>query len=220
MKFARFLAGLVSAILVAAAALAPAAAKDQTSYLQLANVTAVAGSASGHRGPVPVTVVLHVASVDVSSDLCRNIPAVRAAIMALSSRSPIPFSKGKFDSDAVSSAMARDIESAARVKGILRVGFIYGTPKHATDTATDIVDPGNVTGQKETMKSGAAGQNAPCRRIAAPPLDLDWAAADKAHTAKDGEIEPPEPPLRDRNSQRPPKPAPAFKTHPQFAPNK
>lgn len=217
----RILAGLVSAVLIASSATAArAAAKDMTSYLQLANITAIAGSASGQRGPVPVTVVLHVVSVDVSSELCRNIPAVRAAIMSSSSRSPIPFSNRKFDSDAVSNVIAREIEAAARVKGVIRVGFIYGTPKHAADTATDIIDPGDVTGQKQTMKSGSAGQNAPCRRIAGPPRDLDWTTAGNSQDTKEKDVNRPEPPLRDRNSQAQPKPAPAFQTHPQFSPKK
>ncbi len=186
----------------------------------MANITAVAASGSSQRGTVPVTVVLHIATVAAASDICRNVPAVRAAIMATSSRSPIPFANHKFDSDAVSNVVAREIEAASHTKGIIRAGFIYGTPKHAADTATDVIDPGDVTGQKQTIKSGRAGQNAPCRRIAAPPRDLGWATASKVHEPKDKALERPEPPLRDPNARASPKPAPAFETHPQFAPKK
>jgi hypothetical protein len=215
----RFLAGLLSACVASSAATAAfAAAKDPTAYLQMGNITAVAGSGSGQRGTVPVTVVLHVATVAAANDICRNIPAVRAAIMAASSRAPIPFANGKFDSDAVSNAMAGEIETATRIKGIIRVGFIYGTPKHSTDTATDVVDPGDVTSQNRTVKSGSGGKSAPCRRIAGPPRDLGWAAAGKVHETKGKDMEPPAPPLRDPGSQAQPKPAPAFQTHPQFAP--
>ena len=219
MSPARFLAGLVvAAHITSAATAAHAAAKDPTTYLQLANITAVAGSGSSQRGTVPVTVVLHIATVAAASDVCRNVPAVRAAIMATSSRTPIPFAKGKFDSDSVSNLFAGEIETATRIKGIIRVGFIYGTPKDSTDIATDVVDPGDVTGQKQTIKSGKAGQNAPCRRIAAPPRDLDWVAASKIPETKGKE--PPSPPLRESNVQVQPKPVPAFETHPQFAPKK
>ena len=153
MFFARFLAILVGAHVASAATVAHAAPKDSTAYLQLANITAVAGSESGQRGTVPVTVVLHVATVAAANEICRNVPAVRAAIMSTSSRTPIPFAKGKFDSDAVSNVIAGEIEAATRVKGIIRAGFIYGSPKHSADTATDVVDPGDVTSQNRTVKS-------------------------------------------------------------------
>ncbi|MBM3580685.1 MAG: hypothetical protein FJX37_01810, partial [Alphaproteobacteria bacterium] len=119
--------------------------------MQLANITAIVASASGQRGTVPVTVILHVANVAAANDTCRNLPAVRAAIMSASSRSPIPFAQGRFDSDGVSNVIAGEIETAARLKGIVRVGFIYGTPKDTSDTATDMIDPGDVTSQKQTI---------------------------------------------------------------------
>jgi hypothetical protein len=215
MVFSRiFVVSCAAALLAAAPA---AAAKDSTAYVQLTNITAVAASGSGQRGTVPVTVVLHVASAAAASDICRNQPAVRASIMSATSRSPIPFAEGRFDSDAVSTAIAREIEGAVRVKGVIRTGFIYGTPKDISDTATDVVDPGDVTSQKQTMKSGSSGKSAPCRRIAAPPRDLGWTTA-KAQETKDKTMEPPAPPLRDPAPQAPAKPAPAFQTHPQFAP--
>jgi len=187
--------------------------------VQLANITAIVASASGQRGTVPVTVILHVANVAAANDTCRNLPAVRAAIMSASSRSPIPFAQGRFDSDAVSNVIAGEIETAARLKGIVRVGFIYGTPKDTSDTATDMIDPGDVTSQKQTIKSGTSGKSAPCRRIAEPPRDMGWTTV-KVQETKGKNMAPPAPPLRDPATQTQSKPSPAFETHPQFAPKK
>jgi len=217
MVFSRIIVVSCTAALLAAAATAAFATKDVTTYVQLTNLTAVAASGSGQRGTVPVTVVLHVASVAAANDICRNQPAVRASILSATSRSPIPFAAGRFNSDAVSTIIAREIENAARVKGIIRTGFIYGMPKDTSDTATDVIDPGDVTSQKQTMKSGTGGKSVPCRRIAAPPRDLGWTTA-KAQETKGKDMEPPAPPLRDPAPQAPAKPAPAFQTHPQFAP--
>ncbi|MBM3951833.1 MAG: hypothetical protein FJ311_10300 [Rhodospirillales bacterium] len=217
MAFSRTVIFFCGALLTAAAT--AAIAKDLTTYVQLANVTAVAASASGQRGTVPVTVVLHVANVATANDTCRNLPAVRAAIMSASSRSPIPFAQGRFDSDGVSNVIAGEIETAARLKGIVRIGFIYGTPKDTSDTATDVIDPGDVTGQKQTIKSGTSGKSAPCRRIAEPPRDLGWTTV-KVQETKDKNMTPRAPPLRDPATQTQSKPGPAFETHPQFAPKK
>ena len=208
----------ISLMALLTAALAHAQNKDPTTYVQMAGITAAAGSASGQRGTVPVTVVLHVANSSAAGEICRRIPAVRAAIMATSSRSPIPFAKGTFDSDAVSQMFANEINTAIALKAVLRASFIHGTPKHVADTATDVVDPGDVTGQKQTMKSGA-GQTSPCRRIAAPPADLGWTVVAEAPDPRVKAMAPRAPPLRDAAKQPPPA-APAFETHPQFAPRK
>ncbi|MEK7245972.1 MAG: hypothetical protein AAB223_08130 [Pseudomonadota bacterium] len=219
MSSARIIAGLaLAALTLPTAIVAQTKDKDTTTYLQMGNVTAVAGSASGQRGTVPVTVILHVTDVDAAREICRRIPAVRAAIMAASSRSPVPFAKGAFDSDAVSDLVANEINTAIALKAVIRAGFIHGTPKNVADTATDMVDPGDVTGQKQTMKSGP-GQTAPCRRIAAPPADLGWAVAAETRDTRGKGMAPPAPPLRD-GGPRPPSAPPAFETHPQFAPKK
>ncbi|OHC81884.1 MAG: hypothetical protein A3G73_00375 [Rhodospirillales bacterium RIFCSPLOWO2_12_FULL_67_15] len=214
---ARFFVSLFLAALPAAT-VAHAQDKNTAAYLQMAGITAVAVSASGQRGTVPVTVILEVANVPAASEICRRVPSVRASIMAVSSRTPIPYAKGKLDSEAVSAAVANEINTAIALKAVVRAGFIHGTPKHVADTATDVVDPGDVSGQKQTMKSGP-GQNAPCRRIAAPPADLGWAVAAQPQDPRGKGLAPPAPPLRD-GSPRPPSPPPAFETHPQFAPKK
>lgn len=211
---ARFFLCIALAALLTAT-VARAKNHDITTYLQMAGITAVAVSASGQRGTVPVTVILEVANVSAASEICRRIPSVRASIMAVSSRTPIPFAKGKLDSEAVSAAVANEINTAIALKAVVRAGFIHGMPKHVADTATDMVDPGDVTGQKQTMKSGP-GQTAPCRRIAAPPADVGWAVAAQP---RDTRGKGPAPPLRD-GSPPPPPPPPAFETHPQFAPKK
>lgn len=217
MPSARLLAGL-SLMALLTAALAHAQNKDSTTYLQMAGITVVAGAASGQRGTVPATVVLHVVNSSAAGEICRRLPAVRAAIMATSSRSPIPFAKGAFDSNAVSDRVANEINTAVALKAVLRAGFIHGTPKHVADTATDVIDPGDLTGQKQTMKSGA-GQTAPCRRIAAPPADLGWTVAVETPDPRAKALAPRAPPLRDPAKPPPPAP-PAFETHPLFAPQK
>lgn len=220
MSSGRLIVGFTfAALTLSAAMVAHAQKKDTTTYLQMANITAVAKSASGQRGTVPVTVILQVANVAAASEICRRVPSVRASIMAASSRSPIPYAKGKLDSDAVSDTMANEINTAIALKAVVRAGFIHGTPKNVADTATDVIDPGDVTGQKQTMKSGSVGQSAPCRRIAAPPPDLGWAVAAQPQDTRGKGMAPPPPPLRD-NGPRPQSPPPAFETHPQFAPKK
>jgi flagellar basal body-associated protein FliL len=209
---------VLAAFAPSAATDAHAQSKETTTYLQMANITAVAQSASGQRGTVPVTVILQVANVAAASEVCRRVPSVRASIMAVSSRTPIPYAKGKLDSEAVSEAVANEINTAIALKAVVRAGFIHGTPKQVADTATDVIDPGDVTGQKQTMKSGTAGQAAPCRRIAAPPADLGWAVAQTQDTRGKGKALS-APPLRDNGPKLQP-PPPAFETHPQFAPKK
>jgi hypothetical protein len=215
-----FLALAVAALVLAVSdARAAPKEKDTTAYVQLGGITAVVASASGSRGSVPATVVLRLATA-AANDICRGLPAVRAAILATSGRSPIPFANGKLDSDAVGTLFAREIEAAAQTKGVVRVGFIHGQPKDVADTSTDVVDPGDVTGKQQNIKSGGGGKNPPCRRIAAPPRDLGWPVAAKPQPATGKEMEPPPPPLRDPQAQTPARPAPAFETHPQFAPRK
>jgi hypothetical protein len=208
-----FLAALLTALG------ARAQEKDAVTYLQMAGITAVAASASGQRATIPVTVVLQAASVNAASEVCRRIPSVRASIMAVSSRTPIPFAKGKLDSEAVSDAVANEINTAIALKAVIRAGFIHGTPKNIPDTATDVVDPGDVSGQKQNMKSGTAGQTAPCRRIASPPSRDRWAVAVQRPEPRGKGVAPSPPSLRDRAPPPPPAAAP-FETHPQFAPKK
>jgi hypothetical protein len=219
MSRACLFAGLSLAALLTAA-IARAQDKNTVTYLQMASITAVAKSASGQRGTVPVTVILQVTDVSAASEICRRVPSVRASIMAVSSRTPIPYAKGKLDSEAVSEAIANEINKAIALKAVVRAGFIHGTPKNVADTATDVIDPGDLTGQKQTMKSGTIGQAAPCRRIAAPPPDLGWAVAAQSQDTRGKGMTPPAPPLRDNGPQPSSPPPKAFETHPQFAPKK
>jgi hypothetical protein len=208
-----------AALALLAAMAAHAKSKDTVTYLQMANITAVAQSASGQRGTIPVTVILQVTDTSSANEICRRVPSVRASIMAASSRSPIPYAKEKLDSDAVSNIIVNEINAAVALKAVIRVGFIHGMPKQVADTATDVIDPGDVTGQKQALKSGTIGQAAPCRRIAAPPPDLGWAVAAQPQDTRGKGMTPPTPPLRD-GGPRLQTPAPAFETHPQFAPKK
>ena len=219
MSRARLVPGLaLAALALPLTALAQSKPKDLTTYVQMAGVTVVAVSASGQRSTIPTTVVLHVTDVDAAREICRRIPSVRAAIVASASRTPIPYVKGKLDSDTVSNIMTTEINTAIERKAVLRVGIIHGTPKHRTDTITDLVDPGDVTGEKQTMKAGAAAQNVPCRLVPTPPGDLGWNVVEKPKDKYDKSLTPTPPLLREERPRLAPVPVP--ETHPQFAPKK
>ena len=193
----------------------PVRSAEAPTYLQMAGMTALAATADGRRSNVPVTVFIQVNNLAAAGEICRRVPVVRGAVLEATSQQPIPYAKGQLDSDAISSFIVGRINVALGNKSVARIGFVHGTPKEAAATTTDLADVGDMTARDKTVKTGQAGQMAPCRRIVAPPASLKWVDAKVERKPAQG-MAPPAPPLRENRA--PALPAPEFKSHPQFAP--
>ncbi len=194
----------------------PARGAEPPSYLQMAGMTALAATPDGRRANIPVTVFVQVGSVEAARDLCRRVPAVRAAVLDATSQRPIPYAKGRVDPDANFDFVAERLNAALGNKIVARVAFVHGTPKEEVMGVTDLAEAGDMVAQERAVKSGKAGQTAPCRRIAAPPNSLKWVDAKAERKPAQGHT-PPAPPLRENRAPAPPPPS-EFKSHPQFAP--
>lgn len=193
-RFRIFAVALCAAGLYAAGFLSPEPAHArEITYLQMANMTATAKTPDGRRTSVPVTTFLQVNGSQAAITVCRLVPVVRSAVVDATSQQPIPYAAGHLESDSIAAFVADRINAAIGAKTVARIAFIHGAP---------------------TAAAGQLGQMAPCRRIVAPPLSLNWVNAEAKKPTQT--LAPPVPPLRENRAPAPS--APEFKTHPQFAP--
>ncbi|MBM3565235.1 MAG: hypothetical protein FJX42_03870 [Alphaproteobacteria bacterium] len=190
-----------------------ASEKGRATYLQMAGMTATVVTSDKRRTSVPITAFLEVRGTEAANLICRRYPVVRNAVLEATAQQPAAYTGGQIEIGSVSDFIAKRINTSLGEEVVVRIAFVYGTPKETAASATDLAEAGDVISRERTVKSGERAQTAPCRRITQPPESVKWAGVRKQLSGDHK----PAPPLRD--NQPPPRPAATtFESHPQFAP--